>query len=236
MNAVLAAAAVAVAWIVIRTRPDQRSRLQAIAPTASSGTRAGAGRWRRLGSRWKRRQQSVAGEAATVEAVFALAAELRAGRPPSRALSLVAAQAGVLSEPLAIAAGAVASGAPAGDELRRLAHEPGCAGWRGVAAAWDVTSNAGGPVAEVLNRLGEVLDLERNARTALAAAMAGSRATMVLLAALPMFGIAMGQALGARPLHLLLHRPLGWMLLAAAIVLDASGMLWTRVIIRRALR
>lgn len=233
----MAAAAVAVAWMVIRTRPDQRSRLKAIAPAATSERpRGGVAPLRRLVSRFERRRQGVAGEAATVEAVFALAAELRAGRPPSRALSLVATQSGVLSESLAIAAGAVASGASAGDELRRLAHEPGCAGWRGVAAAWEVTSRAGGPVAEVLDRLGEVLDAERNARTALAAAMAGSRATTVLLAALPMFGIATGQALGARPLHLLVHRPLGWVLLTGAVVLDASGMLWTRVIIKRALR
>jgi tight adherence protein B len=36
-------------------------------------------------------------------------------------------------------------------------------------------------------------------------------------------GLALGQAVGARPLHLLLYRPLGWGLLAGAAALDAVG-------------
>jgi tight adherence protein B len=189
-----------------------------------------------LPTSWRRRREVSAVEAATVEAVFALAAELRAGRPPSRALALVATQSGVLSRPLGAAAAAVASGASATDELRRIADQPGGAGWRSVAAVWEVTSHAGGPVADVLDRLGEVLDADRQARAALAAAMAGSRATMLLLASLPAFGMVLGQALGAHPVRVLLQSPLGWMLLAAAAVLDALGVLWTRVIMRRALR
>ena len=80
------------------------------------------------------------------------------------------------------------------------------------------------------------MDAERHARTALSAAMAGSRATMFLLAALPAFGLALGQAMGAHPLDLLLHSPLGWGLLTVAAVLDTVGVLWTLAIIRRALR
>ena len=237
MSAVVAAVAFAVAYALLRARSNQSARLEAISSGAPSGvtTRLDGAR-RRVASRRRRRSDVVAAEAATVEAVFALAAELRAGRPPSRALALVAPQLQALSQPLAVAAGAVASGAPAGDELRRIADAPGCAGWRSVAAAWEVTSRAGGPVADVLDRLGEVLDAERHARTALSAAMAGSRATMFLLATLPAFGLALGQAMGAHPLDMLLHSPMGWGLLTVAGVLDTLGVLWTLAIIRRALR
>ena len=237
MSAIVAAVAIAVAYALMRARSNQSARLDAMSSRAVPDvtTRIDAV-WRRVVSRRRRRSLVAAAEAATVEAVFALAAELRAGRPPSRALALVAPQSPPLSKPLATAAGAVASGAPAGDELRRIADAPGCAGWRSVAAAWEVTSRAGGPVADVLDRLGEVLDAEQHARAALAAAMAGSRATMFLLATLPAFGLALGQAMGAHPLDMLLHSPLGWGLLTVAAVLDALGVLWTLAIIRRALR
>jgi tight adherence protein B len=59
---------------------------------------------------------------------------------------------------------------------------------------------------------------------------------MALLAALPLLGLALGQSVGARPLDLLLHRPLGWGLLAAAATLDAVGVVVTRAIAVRALR
>ena len=59
---------------------------------------------------------------------------------------------------------------------------------------------------------------------------------MLLLATLPVFGLGLGQAMGARPLDMLLHSPLGWGLVTLAAVLDAVGVLWTSAIIRRALR
>jgi tight adherence protein B len=113
---------------------------------------------------------------------------------------------------------------------------PGCTGLLAVAAAWEVTEAAGGAVADVLDRLGDVLESERQAREALDAALAAPRATMALLAGLPMLGILLGQSLGAQPLHLLLRQPVGWALLAIGATLDTLGVLWTKVLVRRALR
>jgi tight adherence protein B len=175
-------------------------------------------------------------ETETVEVVFALASELRAGRPPGRAIALVASSSALLRQALAEAAAAVDAGARPGDELGRVAAVPGCSGLRAVAAAWTVTESAGGAVADVVDRLGDVLETERQARDALDAALAGPRATMVLLAGLPLLGLALGTSLGADPVGLLVHRPLGWLLLAAGATLDALGVLWTRLLVRRALR
>ena len=172
---------------MLRAHPDERARLNAILPSRRSEAtenpleRKAFALLRALAaitlSRRRRRRTVAAAEAATVEAVFALAAELRSGQPPARALATVAAQSGVLAQSLQSAAAAVVAGGLAGDELRRVAQRPGCSGFAGVGAAWDVTSSIGGPVADVLDRLGEVLDAEQQARSALAAAMAGSRAT-----------------------------------------------------------
>jgi tight adherence protein B len=59
---------------------------------------------------------------------------------------------------------------------------------------------------------------------------------MTLLAGLPVFGVLLGQAMGARPLHLLLDKPIGWGLLSAAAVLDAAGIWLTGLITRFATR
>lgn len=174
--------------------------------------------------------------AASVEITFALAGELRAGRTPAQALAAVAGVAGPLRPALEAAHAAVAVGAHPADELARAALLPGAERLRYVAAAWAVAESAGGRVAVVLERLSEAMDCDDELRQELDAAMAGPRATMVLLAGLPLLGLALGQAVGASPLRLLLHRPLGWGLLTAAAVLDGLGVIATRAIARAALR
>jgi tight adherence protein B len=49
-------------------------------------------------------------------------------------------------------------------------------------------------------------------------------------------GLALGQAVGADPLHLLLHRPLGWGLLTGAGLLDGAGLVVMSMITRWATR
>jgi tight adherence protein B len=174
--------------------------------------------------------------AATVEITFALAGELRAGRTPAQALAAVAGVAGPLRPALEAAYLAVAVGAEPADELARAALLPGAERLRYVAAAWAVAESAGGRVAVVLERLSEAMDCDDELRQELDAAMAGPRATMVLLAGLPLLGLALGQSVGAHPLGFLIHRPLGWGLLSAAALLDGLGVVATRAIARTALR
>lgn len=238
MSATVAAVALALA---VALKTGRRQRLRARLPETETSTQMVAG-WaptrvaRRIGARVRRSRVIAGRQAEAIEIVFALAAELRAGRPPGRALALVADTAPLLRAYLVEASAAVEAGAVPSDELGRLGELPGCAGLQGVAAAWAVTESAGGAVAEVLDRLGEVMEADRQARAALDAALAAPRATMALLAGLPVLGIVLGQSLGARPLDLLLHRPLGWALLAAGATLDLLGVAWTRVLVIRALR
>jgi tight adherence protein B len=57
--------------------------------------------------------------------------------------------------------------------------------------------------------------------------LAGARSTARILAALPIFGIALGYSLGARPLTFLTATPAGWLCLAAGLGLTALGLHWT---------
>ncbi len=186
--------------------------------------------------RTRRRHRAAAAAAATVEVVFALAAELRAGRPPAAALAVAAGAGGPLAGPLGESAAAVGAGAVASAELRRLAEIPGCGAFAAVAAAWEVTEQVGGPVADVLDRVGHALDDDDQHARSVAALLAGPRATMMMLAVLPLAGIALAQSLGAQPLRLLLHQPVGWGLLAAATGLDLLGLAGATWLTRTALR
>ena len=232
MTAALCAVALAATLLLRRASPRQRLGSAPHAVSRAATSRVVVALHQLLRSRTVRRQR----EAEVVETVFAFAAELRAGRPPGRALALVASSTMHLRDELTQAATAVDAGASAAAELRLVAQAPGCAGFLAVAAAWEVTESAGGAVADVLERLGDVLDVERQNRAALDAALAAPRATMLLLAALPVFGLALGQSLGARPMSVLLHRPLGWAMVTLGVTLDAVGVAWTRLLVRRALR
>lgn len=184
----------------------------------------------------QRERERAAREAAVADLTFALAGELRAGRTPSEALRASAASAGPLSDVLLLAAQSVAVGGSASAELAAAASLPGAERLRSVAAAWRVAESAGGRVAIVLDRLGEAMDRDDQVRRELAAALAAPKATTMLLAGLPVVGLAMGQAIGAHPFHLLFYKPLGWGLLIAAAVLDVAGVVVSRRISQWALR
>jgi tight adherence protein B len=174
------------------------------------------------------RQLRARRRAASVDVVFALAAELRAGRTPAQALASAAETTDVLRAPLATAAHAVRAGTPAVGPLRAVSDLDGCEVLAAVAAVWQVTEQAGGAVADVLDRLGATLDADAADLRTFEAALAGPRASMTLLAALPALGLLMGQSAGAHPLRLLLHRPVGWALLAGAALLELTGLAWSR--------
>jgi tight adherence protein B len=172
--------------------------------------------------------------AAVIEAVFAMSAELRAGATPAQAIHAAATGAGPLRAGLAAVAGALRAGAAPAPELRGLAETPDCGRLRHVAAAWEVSDRSGAQIADVLDRLGAAFDADESVARELAAMLSGPRATMTLLAGLPALGIALGESVGAHPLALLVHRPLGWALMAAAAGLDTLGLLWTARIVRGA--
>jgi tight adherence protein B len=201
-------------------------------PWAAGGVLAAAVATKTVFRRARLRRERRMRRAATVEAVYALASELRAGRTPAQALDAAAQSIAVLAEPLAAAARAVRGGAQAADPLRAVGGLEGCEALMAVAAVWHVTENAGGAVADVLQRLGSTLDADAADRRTFEAALAGPRASMALLAGLPVLGLAMAQTAGAHPLRLLLHWPLGWALLAGAVALELLGLAWSRRLAR----
>jgi tight adherence protein B len=103
-----------------------------------------------------------------------------------------------------------------------------------VRAVWTVAERSGAPAAAVLDRVEQDL-LSRGAqRREIAAALAGARSSGTLLAVLPLLGIALGAAMGAHPLTVLLAEPRGQLALVVGVTLETVGVLWTARIVKAA--
>ncbi len=82
--------------------------------------------------------------------------------------------------------------------------------------------------------MAEALRVERALAEEIAAELAAPRTTIAVLAALPLAGLLLGAALGARPLEVLLHTPAGLASLAVGAALEWLGLVWTARIVRAA--
>lgn len=174
-------------------------------------------------------------DADVVRLCFAVAAELRAGRTSAAALAAAAGQLQALGPGVAAAARAVGHGALPHEELAALAGVAPCPRLLPLASIWEAGAVTGARVAEVLERVGRALAQDDEAAAELGALSAGPRATTWVLCLLPVAGIALGTAVGASPLRVLLHTTLGVVLVAAAALLDLCGVLWVRRITAGAL-
>jgi tight adherence protein B len=162
--------------------------------------------------------------------------ELRAGAQPGQALAAALRRTAVgpgapgPAETAVLAAAAFGGDVPGA--LRQAAREPGAEGLAGMAACWRISVDGGAGLAAGLDRLEGALRADRDRREALQAQLAGARSTTVVLALLPLVGLVIGTGLGADPLRVLLHTPVGWGCLLAGGVLEALGLLWCRRIVR----
>lgn len=171
---------------------------------------------------------------AVIALCASLAGEVRAGRQPGEALPYAAQCSDGLGDAQAAVLAAVRFGGDVPGALAAAARQPGAEGLLGLAACWGVAVDRGAGLATGLDRLEAALRAERDQRVDLRAQLAGARATALMLAGLPVLGLLLGTALGADPLHVLLHTPAG---LGSALVgglLEGAGLWWARSIVRGA--
>lgn len=111
--------------------------------------------------------------------------------------------------------------------LTAQAAKPGRAALRSLAACWYAADRHGVALSDAIAGIEEGLRAECARQRAAAVELAGIRATILLLATLPVFGFTLGLGLGADPLDTLLHRGIGRLCLAFGLALDLAGLLWT---------
>ena len=95
-----------------------------------------------------------------------------------------------------------------------------------TSSVWRLAERTGAPAADLVERIeADARAADRAAATA-AAQAAGAQATAFLLAGLPLGGIGLGIAIGADPVRVLLHTPIGAACAVAAVSLQCGGLLW----------
>ena len=162
--------------------------------------------------------------------VEVIVGELRVGSHPATASAVAAEECGgIASAALRGAAsrsrlgGKAAEGIAASDPL--LDAELGR-----LAAAWRVADEHGLALAELLDAVRDDMLGRRRFRERTEASLAGARATALVLAGLPLLGVALGQMMGADPLRILLGGGMGGILLCIGTALGCAGLLWTDAI------
>jgi tight adherence protein B len=159
-----------------------------------------------------------------------LIGELEAGARPSAALAAARDAAPLHADAFGAAAGAPPGSAGAGAALlaRPETHS--------IGLAWQLGADAGMALTAVLDRVAADLRADQEHRRTVEAVLAGPRASALLLAGLPLVGIALGAAMGARPLNVLTATPSGQLLCLVGVLLDVAGLLWMRCLLGRAER
>jgi tight adherence protein B len=176
-------------------------------------------------------------QAGVVDLCRAAAAELRAGHASPQAFMAAAHAAptelaGCLRPAVAVALrGDVGDLA---DAIALAASNAGCGGLRGIAACWRVAAASGAALAPAIDRVADALQDEIDIGRDVTSTLAGPRATVHLLAGLPVLGLLLGTAIGARPVDFLLRSGPGFGCLLVAVALDAAGVAWARRIANRA--
>jgi tight adherence protein B len=194
------------------------------------------GRWQRA----QRRRAAVESRAVAVgELCATLAGDLRAGLSPHAALVCALQYAdwpdrADLAESATLLLAAARFGGDVSAALRAAARQPGSEGLAAVAACWQVAVDGGAPLADGLDRIADALRAERDQREDVRAQLAGPRSTAVMLALLPVVGVALGTGLGADPLRVLLGTPAGIGCLLVGGLLEWTGLAWTARIVHAA--
>lgn len=106
--------------------------------------------------------------------------------------------------------------------------------WTDLAAAWEIASTVGAPLAEVLRMIAETLRDASSAADDVRIALAEPAGTARLLLWMPFAGLLLGFALGFDTLGVIVGDPLGGSCVIAGLLLVLAARLWTRRLLRRA--
>jgi len=237
------------AAVLLAGRPPAPSLTVLTSPDGApaAGVVESVGRLRQLGRDLLHRRsawQDRAVARTVLALVDAVAPALEAGLPPAAAFLLAADSVAPAQEPrpgpaaawVRAAGRAVAEGAPVSAVLRRGADALGSRELAVLAAAWSLSEETGGPLADAVRTAGAVVRGSMAQRERMLAAVAGARSTMNILTVLPIGGPLIALAVGLDPSRLYLGSPLNQACLVMGVVLAVAGRAWVRRLVAGAVR
>lgn len=173
-----------------------------------------------------RRRAVVDGGADAATSVQTLAVLLQAGAVP-----LVAWR--HLAETGDAHAAAVVARAEAGTPLTAAIEAEGGA-WLDLAAAWEIATTVGAPLAEVLRMIAETLRDAASAADDVRIALAEPAGTARLLLLMPFAGLLLGFALGFDTVGVMVGNPIGTACVVMGLLLMLAARMWTARLLERA--
>lgn len=186
----------------------------------------------RIRRRRRYRQRRRQGQA-MASALDVLVGEMRVGANPLAAFMTAAGEStGPVGRSLCEVAGRAQLGADVAAGMRAAGADSAVpAYWDRLAVFWDLAADHGLAMSTLMRAAHcDIVDRQRFADR-MNAALAGPRATAVILATLPALGVLLGQLIGAHPVGFLLGGGLGGVLLVVGVSLICAGVLWADRII-----
>lgn len=188
----------------------------------------------------RRRLRDEADLVGLADGLAALGAELRAGRPPEDAARRAAEASGRPRCARALIRAVVPSATPpplsATGPAPPCPAEPFTEAVRRISVAATLSARTGCSLAAVIGAVEDDLRVRLGHARELRSQTAGPRASVALLAGLPLLGLAMGSGVGADPWHELTATGTGQLLLVLGVVLELTGIAWSARLTARALR
>lgn len=106
--------------------------------------------------------------------------------------------------------------------------------WRALGACWAIARVSGAPIGPALAALAEALDDISRTKRQISAALAGPKATMRLVMALPIVGVIGGEIGGQSSVAFLFGSGLGASVLALGVAMMVGAWWWLRLLAERA--
>lgn len=155
-----------------------------------------------------------------------LRAELISGATPQNALEFM-----VLThfvEELPHTRNALETFQSVAEGLRRDAQQTFLFGIDQLAIAWDLSQETGAPLASLVEQIVMSLETEEKRKSLIQTETASVKATVYVLAALPLVGIFLAAMLGINVVAWFVSGPLGLACFFSGVVFEVIGVLWVR--------
>ncbi len=118
------------------------------------------------------------------------------------------------------------------DALGRDADQIGSPELKQLVKILNVNKSSGSSITQALDMMIRTALIRQERTHQIAAELSGIKATITVLALLPIFGSFLGVMMGVNVPYWLLMNPVGWGCLTLAYTFEAFGLLWVRKLIR----